>query len=188
VDRRKFCRVRISAKAKLYTADQAREVDCVVDTLSPGGAGVQCKNPPPAKAHVALYINGFGRFEGVTTRPTKDGIGIRFICTPRKRQKIVEQLTLFVKDGLTAGISHLRYFSQGSLEISEREHSPPGEIQVTAEMLTAGEAEALAWEEAANLAPHVLMAIYIAMARAQSNENEAQKQLRRNVVKRRAGG
>jgi hypothetical protein len=201
VDRRKFCRVRVSAKAKLYTAGEAREVDCVVDTLSPGGAGVRCKNPPPARAHVALYINGFGRFEGVTTRPTKDGIGVRFICTPRKRQKIVEQLTMFVKEGLAAGVSHLKYYNRAGLEIADRRAgveiterslavavTVSEEIEVTAEMLSAGEAELRAWDDPTLNAADVLMAIYIAMVRAQNKSNDAQKQLRRTVVKRRAGG
>ena len=197
MDRRKFCRVRISARGKLFIAGEARETDCVVDTLSPGGAGLKCKNPPPSRSDIALYISGFGRFEGVTTRPTRDGIGVRFICTPRKRQRIVEQLTLFVKDGLTAGVSHLKYYNRAALEITdrragveitERALAVTEDIEVTAEMLSAGEAELRAWEDPTLNAPDVLMAIYIAMVRAQNNGNDQQKHLRRNAVKRRAGG
>ena len=198
VDRRKFCRVRVSAKAKLYTADQAREIDCVVDTLSPGGAGVKCKNPPPAGSQVALYINDFGRFEGVTTRPNKDGIGVRFVCTPRKREKIVEQLTMFVKEGLTVGVSHLKYYNRTAIEISDRragveitERSLAAavgeEIEVTPEMLSAGEAELREWNDPIENAADMLMAVYIAMARAQNKSGNAQRQVPDNMMKRRAG-
>jgi hypothetical protein len=188
MDRRKFCRVRISARGKLFITDEARETDCVVDTLSPGGAGLKCKNPPPARSHIALYVSGFGRFEGVTTRPTREGIGVRFVCTPRKMQRIVEQLTLFVKDGLVAGISHLQYYNRAALEIADRSLPEHDEIEVTPEMLIAGEAELRAWEDPTLNAPDVLMAIYIAMVRAQNGGNDQQKQLRRHAVKRRAGG
>jgi len=191
MDRRKFCRVRVSARGKLFITDEGRETDCVVDTLSPGGAGLKCKNPPAARSHIALYISGFGRFEGVTTRPTREGIGVRFICTPRKRQRIVEQLTLFVKDGLVAGISHLQYYNRAAIEITERPLELPlpetDDIEVTPEMLSAGEAELRAWEDPTLNAPDVLMAIYIAMVRAQNNSTDQQRQ-RRNVMKRRAGG
>jgi hypothetical protein len=196
MDRRKFCRVRVSARGKLFIPGETRETECVVDTLSPGGAGLKCKNPPPARSDIALYISGFGRFEGVTTRPTRDGIGVRFICTPRKRQRIVEQLTLFVKEGLTAGVSHLKYYNRAALEvtdrragleITERALTVTEEIEVTAAMLSAGEAELRAWDDPTLNAPDVLMAIYVAMVRAQNKGNEEQM-LRRVPVKRRAGG
>lgn len=190
-DRRKFCRVRISARGKLFITDEARETDCVVDTLSPGGAGLKCKNPPPARSHIALYVSGFGRFEGVTTRPTKEGIGVRFVCTPRKRQRIVEQLTLFVKEGLVEGISHLKYYNRAALEITDRPSLAPDEIEVTPEMLSAGASELRAWGDPNLRAPDVLMAIYVAMARLDGRMaagNDQQKQVRRNAAKRRAGG
>lgn len=190
-DRRKFCRVRVAARGKLFITDEARETDCVVDTLSPGGAGLKCKNPPPARSHIALYVSGFGRFEGVTTKPTREGIGVRFICTPRKKQRIVEQLTLFVKEGLAAGISHLKYYNRAALEITDQTLPEPDEIQVTPEMLSAGEAELRAWDDPNLRAPDVLMAIYVAMARLDGRMaagNDQQKHLRRNQAKRRAGG
>jgi hypothetical protein len=191
MDRRKFCRVRISARGKLFITDEARETDCVVDTLSPGGAGLKCKNPPQAGSHVALYVSGFGRFEGVTTRPTKEGIGVRFVCTPRKKQRIVEQLTSFVKEGLAEGISHLKYYNRAGLEITDRPLLAPNEIEVTPEMLSAGASELRAWDDPNLRAPDVLMAIYIAMARLDGRTaagNDQQKQARRNAAKRRAGG
>ncbi len=95
-------RVRIALHGNLFVTGEQREADCVITDLSPGGAGVQCKAPPPKRSDVVLYVPGFGRFEGVTTQPTKEGTGIRFDCTPRKQKRIEDQLKLFVKEGLTA--------------------------------------------------------------------------------------
>ena len=190
MDRRKFSRVKISARGKLFITDEGRETDCVVDTMSPGGAGLKCKKPPASRLHVVLYVSGFGRFEGVTTRPTKEGIGVRFICTPRKQQRIAEQLTLFVKDGLATEISHLQCYDRAAFEIMEQSSPTPDEIEVTPEMLSAGEAELRAWEDPMLNAPDVLTAIYIAMARLDGrapSANDRESQLGRNAAKRRAG-
>ena len=165
MDRRKFCRVRVSAKAKLFVTGDARETDCVVATLSPGGAGIICKKPPPARTNIVLYISGFGRFEGATTKLTRDGIGVRFDCTARKRQRTVEQLTSFVKEGIATGIMQLTYYNRAALEVSDRPSPEVEEIEVTPAMLSAGEAEARSWDEPNPHAPHILMAVYIAMAR-----------------------
>jgi hypothetical protein len=127
----------------------------------------------------------------MTTKPTREGIGVRFICTPRKKQRIVEQLTLFVKEGLAAGISHLKYYNRAALEITDRPLPETDEIEVTPEMLSAAEAELRAWDDPNLRAPDVLMAIYIAMARLDGRTvagNDQQKHLRRNQAKRRAGG
>ena len=167
VDRRKFCRVRISARGKLFVTGSARETDCTIATLSPGGAGIICKNPPQSRTNIVLYISGFGRFDGVTTKLTKEGTGVRFECTPRKRQRIVEQLTSFVKEGLATGIMQLSYYNRDAFEVSNKPApavQDPG-IEITPEMLKAGEAEARNWDEPDPHAPHILMAIYTAMAR-----------------------
>jgi hypothetical protein len=107
VDRRRLSRVRLTLRGKLFVTGEQRETDCIVTDLSPGGAGVQCKTPPSRRTNVVLYIPGFGRFDGVSTQPTRDGTGIRFECTARKQKRISDQLKLYVKEGLTA-VTQLR--------------------------------------------------------------------------------
>ena len=99
MDRRKTRRVRIKLEGKIFLPGLAQESDCIVLDLSSGGAAIRCKQAPPAKSKVVLYVNGFGRMEGVTAQPTKEGTRIYFDYTPRKRQRIEEQLTLFVQEG-----------------------------------------------------------------------------------------
>jgi hypothetical protein len=121
----------------------------------------------PSASQIAcrsLY-NWLGRFDGVTTKPTKDGIGVRFACTPRKRQRIVEQLTLYVAEGLGTGLTYLRHHDSSTLEVSGRSPSAIEEIAITPEMLSAGEAAARCCGDSRPLAVDVLKAIYCAMAR-----------------------
>ena len=113
-DRRTTSRVPTKLKGKLFIASERRELDCLVANLSPEGAGIRCHPVPPRRTSVVLYVAGFGRFEGTTVQPAKDGTGIRFECSANKRKRITEQLKLFVKEGLTA-VTSLR----GSIRIQE---------------------------------------------------------------------
>jgi len=162
-DRRKFCRIRIFAKGKLFATNQGREIDCVVITLSAGGAGIRCERPPQPRSHVALYVSGFGRFEGMTTKLTKDGIGVRFAYTPLKRQRITQQLMAFVEKGLATDLPRFGQ-DEKSRRVSDRSLRGIDEIEITPEMLNAGEAAALACCDTSPLPPNVLRAVYLAMA------------------------
>jgi len=96
-DRRKCRRYRTNLNGKLFIPAHAREVPCVVLELSARGAGVRCGKAPPPRTKVVLYVDGFGRFDGMTTQPTKGGTGIRFECTDRKRQRLADQLEWYAR-------------------------------------------------------------------------------------------
>ncbi len=71
--------------------------------LSPGGANVISSLMPPTGSQVVLYVDGFGRFEGQVVRHDGKAFGVRFSCTVLKRERIAEQLTLFLNDALVEG-------------------------------------------------------------------------------------
>jgi len=48
-----------------------------------------------------LSINGFGRFEAVTTRYIDGELGLRFVCREWKRQRLMTSITNFVVSGAT---------------------------------------------------------------------------------------
>jgi hypothetical protein len=96
-ERRRFRRVRVDLPGRLFLPDQETEAACTVLDLSPGGAAVEAPVTPETDTQVVLYVDGFGRFEGVAVSRTQaGGFGIRFHCTALKRERIAEQLTLFV--------------------------------------------------------------------------------------------
>ena len=59
-----------------------------------------CALSPATGTQVVLYVDGFGRFEGQVARREAKNFGVRFSCTPLKRERTAEQLTLFLNKAL----------------------------------------------------------------------------------------
>ena len=99
-ERRRFRRVRVDLPGRLFIPADSHEARCTVTDLSPGGAAIACETVPEHGTPVILYLDNFGRFEGTVARRDGDGFGIAFVCTPSKRERIAEQLMLFLNKTL----------------------------------------------------------------------------------------
>jgi hypothetical protein len=99
-ERRRFRRVRVDLGGRLFTPGDGKEARCVILDLSPGGAAIDCEIIPENGTAVVLYVDGFGRFEGAVARRDGHGFGVAFVCTPAKRERTAEQLTLFLNKSL----------------------------------------------------------------------------------------
>ena len=99
-ERRRFRRVRVDCPARLFVPSDAREAQCKIVDLSPGGASVECTVVPDAGTPIVLYVDGFGRLEGSVMRTEGGDFGVRFNCTAAKRERIAEQLILFMNRSL----------------------------------------------------------------------------------------
>ena len=99
-ERRQYKRVPVELAGRIFLPSDNREAHCKIADLSPGGAQVLCEFVPPAGEQVVIYIDNFGRFEGVVARPGDGSFGVRFQCSALKREKIAEQLTLHMNRGL----------------------------------------------------------------------------------------
>ena len=99
-DRRRFRRVRVDLNGRLFVPADSRESHCKVVDLSPGGASIECDLVLAQDTAVVLYIDGFGRLEGSIIRMNAGDFGVRFNCTPMKRERIAEQLTLLMNKDL----------------------------------------------------------------------------------------
>lgn len=106
-DQRTAKRYRIQLTGKLFVPAEDCTLDCLVKDLSSGGAGLACPVPPPLATFVLLYIEGFGRFESVTTRYVHGELGLRFVCNDAKRKKLERDLIAYTKEGLK-GVTRLR--------------------------------------------------------------------------------
>jgi hypothetical protein len=103
-DRRRHRRVAVDLKGRLFVPGEERETACTITDMSPGGAQITCEAIPDPQTTVVVYIDGFGRFEGVVARPPKgewsEGkFGVRFNCSALKRERVAEQLTLYINNG-----------------------------------------------------------------------------------------
>jgi len=99
-ERRRFRRVRVDLPCRLFIPVDSHETRCTVTDLSPGGAAIACETVPEAGTGVVLYVDNFGRFEGTVVRRDGSGFGVAFVCTPSKRERIAEQLILFLNKTL----------------------------------------------------------------------------------------
>ncbi len=98
-EQRGFTRHKIALPGTLFLPAEKFALECQVLNISGGGAGVQCEEPPPLHAFVILYIDGFGRFESVATRYINGELGLRFVCKELKRQRLLEDILVFLNDG-----------------------------------------------------------------------------------------
>jgi len=99
-EQRRFRRVRVDMIGRLFVPADSRECQCKVVDLSPGGASLECEMAPEMGTPVVLYLDGFGRLEGTITRGIPSDLGLRFSCTVMKRERIAEQLILFMNRDL----------------------------------------------------------------------------------------
>lgn len=99
-ERRRFRRVRVDLTGRLFVPADSRECHCKIVDLSPGGASLECDLALAMDMQVVLYIDGFGRLEGMIARQEGQGFGVRFSCTAMKRERIAEQLILFMNHSL----------------------------------------------------------------------------------------
>jgi hypothetical protein len=108
-ERRKFMRVRMDQPGRLFLPNENREAHCHVVDLSPNGAQVECELVPPEETQVVLYIDGFGRFEGSTMHAGDGTFGVRFQCSETKRERIAEQLTLYLNKDVAGDVLARRH-------------------------------------------------------------------------------
>jgi len=98
-ERRRYKRVPVSLSGRLFVPSESREAHCKIADMSPGGARIATDVIPSTGTPVVVYIDGFGRFEGVVARPDETGFGIQFNCSQHKRERVAEQLTLYLNGG-----------------------------------------------------------------------------------------
>lgn len=94
-DRRRFRRVELSLLGRFMRANQ-EEHHCRLVDISVGGASLQGPLTVDIGETVVVYFDELGRLEGVVTRRVEDGFAIEFKATPRKREKLSEQLTWLI--------------------------------------------------------------------------------------------
>jgi hypothetical protein len=93
-ERRRFRRVHLPVSGRLYVPDTQEEATCTIDDISPGDASLHCELKQEPKGRAVIYLETLGRFEGPIVRMEDGGFVITFSCSPQKREKLADQLTL----------------------------------------------------------------------------------------------
>jgi hypothetical protein len=102
-EQRAYPRVPTAIPARISIPAESAIRECMVTDLSAGGAGLQfAEAAPRAEMICLLTINGFGSFEGITTRDSGAVRGVRFLFGESERRHLQENLIAFIKDGMSA--------------------------------------------------------------------------------------
>ena len=99
-NRREHARTALSLPGLLYMPAEDSAQPCTVTDLSAGGARLTCEDVPPVSVFVILHIEGFGRFEAVTTRFQLGTLGLRFLVPEQRRARLQKQIDAFLDAGL----------------------------------------------------------------------------------------
>lgn len=97
-DRRKHRRVDTPLKAR-FLDQYGDEHPCLVTNISAGGALMKAKSPPEFGAHVVLYIDKLGRFEGRVIRSGEKIFAINYEQRRSRNAKTADGLTEIVNRG-----------------------------------------------------------------------------------------
>lgn len=97
---RAYRRVTSTIPAQLFWPETDEVMRCTIVDLSAGGACVVAPDRLTLDGDVVLYIEGFGRFEGVVVRHDEGVFGVQFHCGPLKRQRLADNIAEFALKGL----------------------------------------------------------------------------------------
>ena len=91
-DRRRFQRVKVHLLGRYMLPDH-REFSCQIVDMSPGGITLLAREIGNVGDLVIVYLDQIGRIEGKVSRIIDGGFAMTVSGTPRKRDKLANQLT-----------------------------------------------------------------------------------------------
>jgi hypothetical protein len=106
LDSRHYQRVNVLLHGHYLLEDQ-REFECCTLDMSPGGIALDAQAAPAKGEHVVVYLNCIGRIDGVCVRDIAHGFAMTINATPRRREKLAEQLTWLANQKML-GLADLR--------------------------------------------------------------------------------
>jgi PilZ domain len=132
-DREEYESASPALAGKMFVPAEDMALDCQIIILSAEGARIQCEAPAPPNTRVVLYIDGFGRFEGVTTRYIRNELGLRFVCPEERRQKLLHDIAAFINGQATCATELRRHVRTPSISFGY--FVPPSGESVSCEVL-----------------------------------------------------
>jgi hypothetical protein len=94
---------KISLPAKAFVPATESEIDCSVTSLSSDGANIRTSQASSIGSEIALYIDGFDRFTASVVWTTQDAVGLKFNCSPSKRERTAEKIRCYLEGNPVPG-------------------------------------------------------------------------------------
>ncbi|MBV9043931.1 MAG: PilZ domain-containing protein [Alphaproteobacteria bacterium] len=99
-EKRAFPRTPITLAGKIFLPVTGVEQNCIVSDISMGGATLQADTRLRVGTEVVLYLPGFDRFSGTIVHSGAVECGMRFSCSPAKRERTGERIVLYLNGAL----------------------------------------------------------------------------------------
>lgn len=94
-DTDRFQRVPLSLQGRYMLLKSSEEYPCRTFEMSPGDVSLFAPVAAVPGEKVVLYLNELGRFTGSATRATEQGFEMTLQLTPKKRDRLADQLTWY---------------------------------------------------------------------------------------------
>lgn len=107
IDKRRYQRVNVMLNGRFMTLRERNEFSCRTLNMSPGGVVFEAHNTVILEEKIIVYLDEIGRIEGFISRLTTNGFAMQIEASPRKREKIAEQLIWLANKSLL-GLSETR--------------------------------------------------------------------------------
>jgi hypothetical protein len=103
-EKRKESRSQLSLTGRLFFPDRNVEDICQIVDFSPSGARLKSSASSPVGAQIVLYMEEFGRYEGLVVWRDRTLLGMQFRCSESRRARTSEQLAIFLANGGKRGL------------------------------------------------------------------------------------
>lgn len=107
-ERRHLARVPIDIPGKIFVPRDERELACVVTDISPQGAQIRSELGLEPETPVVLYVDGLGRFDGLSIWQEDGKSGIRFASGPLKQERTAAALSRMSGESAEPPRRHVR--------------------------------------------------------------------------------
>ncbi|HEY4345898.1 MAG TPA: PilZ domain-containing protein [Parvibaculum sp.] len=95
-ERRRHPRVPVTVKGR-FLAPDGSEHDCAIRDMSLSGIALMCDTQVSMGAHLIVYLDDFGRFEGDVVRVFDGGFAIETALSGARRDRVAERLAAYAK-------------------------------------------------------------------------------------------
>lgn len=126
-ERRRHPRVPLTLKGR-FLAPDGGEHPCSIRDMSLSGIALLCDTPIALGAHLIIYLDEFGRFEGDVVRTFDGGFAIETALSGPRRERVAERLDAYAKGDTAPPARAFQRFSasEGGFEETQVLHLPDG--------------------------------------------------------------
>lgn len=108
-ERRRHPRIPVAVKGR-FLAPDGSEHECVIRDMSLSGIALIADVDVPAGAHLIVYLDDFGRFEGPVVRAFDGGFAIETALSGPRRERVAERLNAYATGDTTSDADSRRTF------------------------------------------------------------------------------